>query len=110
MIEKEEDCLNYLPIINYEIEHALLIIEDFSSLSKLKVNKRIFLLDELLDSTISNVKAMLDNLRIDLNFNREDDLVVYADYLRLNQVIVNIIKSKKKQQKSYGNLRFFAIF
>lgn len=93
MIEKEEDCLNYLPIINYEIEHALLIIEDFSSLSKLKVNKRIFLLDELLDSTISNVKAMLDNLRIDLNFNREDDLVVYADYLRLNQVIVNIIKN-----------------
>lgn len=93
MIDKEEDCLNYLPIINYEIEHALLIIEDFSSLSKLKVNKRIFLLDELLDSTISNVKAMLDNLRIDLNFNREDDLVVYADYLRLNQVIVNIIKN-----------------
>ena len=93
MIEKEEDCLNYLPIINYEIEHALLIIEDFSSLSKLKVNKRIFLLDELLDTTISNVKAMLDNLRIDLNFNREDDLVVYADYLRLNQVIVNIIKN-----------------
>ena len=93
MIEGEEDCNNFLPIINYEIEHALLIIEDFSSLSKLKVNKRIFLLDELLDSTINNVKAMLDNLKINLSFKREDDIVVYADYLRLNQVIVNIMKN-----------------
>lgn len=91
--ENKAKCSKYIPIINYEIEHALLILEDFSSLSKLKINKKVFSIEDLLEKTKDNVLPMLNTLNIDFDLDLEEGTIVYADYLRLNQVLINLIKN-----------------
>lgn len=91
--ENSEKCSKYMPIINYEIEHALLILEDFSSLSKLKIIKKVFFIDELLQKTKENVTPMLNTLNIDFELETEENVMIYADYLRLNQVLINLLKN-----------------
>lgn len=118
--QNSEKCSKYIPIINYEIEHALLILEDFASLSKLKIIKKVFYIDELLNKTKENVTPMLNNLNIDFDLQTENRVMIYADYLRLTQVMINLVKNsyevlenredeKKISIKQYSDNKFVYI-
>lgn len=84
----------YLNIINDEIKRSITIINDFSSLGKIKKIEK-----EELDLAIlfEDVKAILNPLYQEKNgkiiIPEEDELYVKADYDRLKQVLINVLKN-----------------
>ena len=83
----------YAGIINEEINRTLSILNDFSSASKLKINKEPIDIDILIDDVCDEMKFVFKN-KIDLNvklLNKE--IYINADYNRLKQVLVNALKN-----------------
>ncbi len=96
----------YLSIINDEIKRSLTIINDFSSLGKIKKLEK-----EELDLALlfEDVQAILNPLYEENNgkitIPIEDEFYIYGDYNRLKQVLVNIIKnSLEAKNKSTINV------
>lgn len=93
-IDNNEQCKKYIPIIKSEVNHALLILNDFSNLSKIKINKDLIDINLLVNETISNLQELLNEKGIKLVY-KDDDEEIYlnGDYNRLMQVLINVIKN-----------------
>lgn len=91
----------YLPIISSEIERALEVINDFSSLSKLKtLNKEEVDLNLLLEETIEVLTPLFRKNKDTLVLNTiEDELYISLDYTKIKQVLINIIKNSLEAKK-----------
>lgn len=91
----------YLPIISSEIERALEVINDFSSLSKLKtLNKEEVDLYLLLEETIEVLTPLFRKNKDTLVLNTiEDELYISLDYTKIKQVLINIIKNSLEAKK-----------
>lgn len=87
----------YIPIIKEEINRTLLIIDDFSSLSKVTINKEVLDINVLIDDVVNSIDILLKENNIVLNYKAsEDEIYIMGDYNRLKQVLVNIIKNSKE--------------
>ena len=96
----------YIPIIKSEISRVLTILEDFLSISKIKINKEEIDICYLIEDTINCFKPILNNKKIKIEANNIDDEVyIMADYNRIKQVIVNIIKNSVEAIKSEGLIK-----
>lgn len=84
----------YVPIINKEINHSLSILKDFSSIGKLKIEADVMDIGLLLEEVINDFDIILKehNIMIDYN-NIFDELYIMGDYVRLKEVLINIIKN-----------------
>jgi signal transduction histidine kinase len=92
-VNNGEQCKKYIPIIKDEINHTLLILKDFSSFSKVSVEKDIMDMNYLLDEVVSNLSELLKKNNIKIIFSSKDEVYISADYTRLMQVFINIIKN-----------------
>ena len=89
-----EKSKKYVGIIKSEIDRVLILLEDFLSINKIKIKKDIIDLNLLLEETTNNFIPILKEKNIHKNFNiSKDELFIYADYNRLKQVLINIIKN-----------------
>ena len=91
----------YLPIISSEIERALEVINDFSSLSKLKTITKeevdlYLLLEEITEVLAPLFRKNKDTLILNTN---EDELYISLDYAKMKQVLINIIKNSLEAKK-----------
>lgn len=96
MYEKknQEHFEKYIPIIKSEINRTLDLLQDFSACSKIKIECDIVDIGLLLEDITNNFTLMFDNKNIKLHFDiLDDEIYIYGDYNRLNQVLVNMIKN-----------------
>ena len=89
----EKDKETYLQIVKDEIKRSLNIINDYSKNNTLRIEKEevdLTLLYEDIESTLNNL-LIKNNSEIILLDN--DELYVEADYNKLKQVLINILKN-----------------
>ena len=102
--ETKEETEKYIPIIKEEIDRVLILLEDFLSMNKQKINKEIVDINLLLEETIQNMNLLFKNKKITLNSNISDEeIYINADYNRLTQVFINILKNSIEALESKKN-------
>ena len=90
----------YIPIISSEIERSLSVINDFSSLGKLKeLNKEEVDLQVLLEEIITILNPLFKKYDANIYLNVKQDIYLSLDYLRMKQVFVNILKNALEARK-----------
>ena len=89
-----EEAKDYIKVIKEEINRTLVLLEDFLTLGKLKINKEIVDINLLLEDVITSMDLLIKNNKIELinNITSEETYVI-ADYNRLTQVFINILKN-----------------
>ena len=84
----------YIPILKDEINRTLLLLEDFLAMNKVKINKDIIDINLLIEEVIKNIKMLCKKNNIELKQNIiDDDIYINADYNRLTQVFINLLKN-----------------
>lgn len=91
--DNSEQCNRYVPIIKEEIDRTLLLLQDFLSVNKIKLDMDILDINLLLEETIKSLNNLLKAKNIKLYFDDVDEVYISGDYNRLVQVIINIIKN-----------------
>lgn len=89
-----EHSRKYIPILKSEIKRVLTILEDFLSISKIKVDKDIIDIYMLLEDVIDNFEPLLNDKKVKvISHIPDEELYLMADYNRVSQVFLNIIKN-----------------
>lgn len=89
---KEHD--KYIVILKEEIQKILILLQDFLSMNKIKVQKEILDINMLLEDIVDQFSPVLKEKNIKLKYNiSQDEVFVDGDYNRLSQVLVNMIKN-----------------
>ena len=84
----------YIPILKDEINRTLLLLEDFLAMNKVKINKDIIDINLLIEEVIKNINMLCNKNNIKLKVNIiDDDIYINADYNRLTQVLINLLKN-----------------
>lgn len=84
----------YIPIIKSEINKTLNLLQDFSACNKVNIECDIIDISLLIDDIVDNFKLMFDSKNIKFSASiGDDEIYIYGDYNRLNQVFLNIIKN-----------------
>ena len=103
--ENNKNHLKYIPIIKDEINRTLTLLEDYLSMGKIKINKDILdvncLVEDVTNSFIPILKTKKINYRIKLD---DEELLIWGDYNRLNQVLTNVIKNAIESISENGNI------
>ena len=83
----------YHKIIKQEINRTLDIMNNFSEYTKINIKFDLINVNELIEDTIKSLNILFkeNNVRLEYAFN--EDVSIGADYERLKQVLVNIIKN-----------------
>lgn len=90
----------YLPIISSEINRSLSVINDFSTLGKLtSLNKEEIDLDLLLNEIIGTLSPLFKKVSSTITLNISEEITIVADYNRLKQVLINILKNALEAKK-----------
>ena len=102
----EKNCTKYIPILKSEINKTLNLLQDFSACNKIKIELDILDISILIEEIKNNLSLMFDKQNIQFKIKPiEDEIYVYGDYNRLNQVLLNIIKNsieaKDEKKQSY---------
>ena len=106
MCDKNTNYEKYIPILKSEINKTLNLLQDFSACNKIKIERDIVDISLIIDEMKQNLKLMFDkqNIKFEIE-NLEDEIFIYGDYNRLNQVLLNIVKNSieaiDKNKKSY---------
>lgn len=93
-IHNIEHSKKYIPILKDEIARVLILLEDFLSINKIKIEKDIMDVNLLLESIYQNFVPILEDRNIEATFEiHDDEIFIEGDYNRLSQVLINIIKN-----------------
>ncbi len=93
-LEDKQTANRYIEIVKQEINRSLNIMTDFMEFNKIKIKPELIDIVMLLDDIYSNFKLLTNNKNIKLNYlQKDDEIYIMADYDRLKQVLVNIIKN-----------------
>lgn len=96
----------YTKIVKDEIGRTLVLMDDFLSCTKVKINKEEVDLYLLLDEISSALQPLFRKNKIETYFEIPDDeLYVMIDYHRMKQVLVNILKNAIEAKKSRGKAK-----
>lgn len=92
---KKQDKINkYIPIVRSEMNRALTIMDDFLNLKRLTIKKDIMDLSLLLEDISVTMNSIMNNKNINLIIPKiEEEILLEADYDRLKQVFINLIKN-----------------
>jgi len=104
--DNKTQCNRYIPIIKEEIDRTLLLLQDFLSVNRIKLDIDILDINLLLEESLNSLQTLSKEKNIKLNFNGEDEIYINGDYNRLLQVIINIVKNSIEalEGKDNGNI------
>ena len=103
-VNNPEHTKKYIPIIKEEIDRVLVLLEDFLCITKIQIVKEEMDLGILFEEIDNNFKLMLDNKNIIFEYKRADELYIRADYNRLKQVFVNLLKNSMESINKKGKI------
>ena len=106
-INDRKKVRKYIPIIKDEITRTLVLMDDFLDYTKIKIEKEDMDLIMLLEDLEDYLEDLFKKNGIKAEFNIPDkDIYIEADYNRLKQVFINLLKnaieakdSSKKENK-----------
>lgn len=99
-----EKCLKYKNILEIEVENALNILKDFSSINHLDIKKNNINYYDLLMEAKETILPFFNDKNIILNINSPRELFVNADYNRMKQVLINILKNSTEALSDNGKI------
>lgn len=92
--ENPEHFKKYVPILKDEIGRTLLLLEDFLAMNRVKINKDIIDINLLIEEVVKNIDMLCHKNNIKLTTDIiDDDIYINADYNRLTQVFINLLKN-----------------
>jgi len=84
----------YIPIMKKEIDHTLVLLQDFLCMNNIIIEKDEIDINMLIDDVSSNLKGLMKKKGIECIVDLvDDDIYINGDYNRLTQVIINLIKN-----------------
>lgn len=93
-LDNKKKVDKYVPIIKSEINRTLSLLDDYLDFSRVKIEKDIIDVVMLIEDTLRSMGVLLKEKNINTDFNiSEEEVYMMADYNRLKQVLVNIIKN-----------------
>lgn len=93
-IDNLEHSRKYIPIIKNEIERVLILLKDFLEIKKIKIEPDIMDINLLLEEVVESFEPLIIDRKIEIIYdNTDEELYIMADYNRLKQVFVNMIKN-----------------
>lgn len=102
-VQNEDDRVKYLKAIKHSTENLKVIINDILDFSiiesgKLRLEKIGFLLRTQIESIINTFRHQTNEKGLHLQFNidKEADIVVIGDPVRLSQILINLISNALK--------------
>ena len=99
-----EKCLKYKNILEIEVENALNVLKDFSSINHLDIKKNNINYYDLLMEAKETILPFFNDKNIKLNINSPRELFVNADYNRMKQVLINILKNSAEALSDNGKI------
>ena len=101
-LEKSE---KYVGIMKNEIDRTLNLLTDFMEFTKIKVERKETDFNALIDDVKEVLIPFFITKNISYYFEVEEDLHINIDYLRMKQVILNIIKNAVEAcEKDFGHV------
>ena len=101
-----EHSHKYIPIIKSEINRTLVLLSDFLSITKINIENEEMHLNLVLEETIECLDPILKNKAIQfISDITEEEIYIQADYNRLKQTIVNIIKNSRESIPESGVIK-----
>lgn len=97
-------CLKYKNILEIEVENALNVLKDFSSINHLDIKKNNINYYDLLMEAKETILPFFNDKNIKLNINSPRELFVNADYNRMKQVLINILKNSAEALSNNGKI------
>ena len=94
----------YNEIILSELNRTLDIMDNFSAYTKIKVNLDIMDLDYLISDTIDSLKMLFSSKNILVNYNYDGEVFINGDYIRLQQVLINMLKNSVEAMDEDGQI------
>ena len=93
-INDKKKVRKYIPIIKEEITRTLILMDDFLDYTKIKIEKDEMDLTMLLEELETCLEALFKKQKVKASFQIPDeDIYIEADYNRLKQVFINILKN-----------------
>ncbi|MCG8541134.1 MAG: cell wall metabolism sensor histidine kinase WalK [Clostridia bacterium] len=113
VIEPEEYKESF-KIIKSETSRLMKLTNDILQLSKiqsgvLQLSKSYLPVRELLESIVNNAATITNDKDISIELNCDNDLKVYADRDRLQQILVNLISNSIKYSHDRVNINIIAV-
>lgn len=100
----EQKTRRYSSIINQEIDRTLILLNDFSNISKMKIEKKKMDITLLCEDVCDEVSLIFDK-NVKFNYNIPDEeIFINGDYNRLKQVLINVIKNSKESIEKKGSV------
>lgn len=105
-MDNKEKIEKYIPIIKAEINRSLTIINDFSDMGKIKkLEKEEIDLEVLLEETKEILQPIYKNKNAYIEIDMPQEVYIEADYNRLKQVFVNLLKNALEAMKETEALK-----
>ncbi|WMJ79264.1 ATP-binding protein [Clostridium sp. MB40-C1] len=109
-IVKGEEKTSYLDIIIDESKKMASLVSDMLYLSSLesgnfKLTKEEFYIDDLIKTTSKKFSTILKEKEINLQMNLIDNIKVYADWNRIEQVITNYLTNAIRHTETDGSIQ-----
>ena len=93
-INDKKKIRKYIPIIKDEIARTLILMDDFLDYTKIKIEKEDMDIVMLLEDLEDYLEGLFKKNGIKATFDLPDeDIYIEADYNRLKQVFINILKN-----------------
>ena len=93
-VNDKKKVRKYIPIIKDEITRTLILMDDFLDYTKIKIEKEEMDIVMLLEDLEDYLKDLFKKNGIKSEFNLPDeDIYIEADYNRLKQVFINLLKN-----------------
>ena len=103
-LKNEKKANKYISIIDQEIDRTLILLKDFSDISKIRIEKNIMDITMLMEDVCDEV-SLAFNSNINFKYNiSEEEVMVDGDYQRLKQVLLNTIKNSKEAITKNGTI------
>lgn len=103
-VKNEKKSSRYVGIISQEIDRTLLLLNDFSNISKMKIEKKDMDITLLIDDVCDEVSLIFDNKIKFIKKFSDEEVIINADYNRLKQVLINVIKNAKEAIMDTGTV------
>ena len=93
-VNNKEKIEKYIPIIKNEMSRALMIMDEFLNLKRIRLNKELMDITLLIEDIKETTSLVFDNKKIKLDvINSDQELIINGDYDKLKQVIINLLKN-----------------
>lgn len=105
-VNNVEHSKKYVPIMKEEINRTLVLLQDFLSMTKIKIEKEVLDINLLLEEVINQFLPIFKEKGISIEMGLFDDEVyIMGDYNRLSQVFINILKNSMEAFEREGDFK-----